>query len=92
MNFLAKLKSANALVISFAEHNGSYSAAYKNLFDWASRINTKVFQNKPTIFLASYQGRAARVVFWLPPLSLRHYLRHTLKAPFLCLVSTTTLT
>gem|GEM_PF-3746323 len=30
-DFLAKLESADALVISFAEHNGSYSAAYKNL-------------------------------------------------------------
>lgn len=55
-NFLAKLASADAIVVSFAEHNGSYSAAYKNLFDWASRIERKVFQNKPVIFLATSPG------------------------------------
>ena len=44
--FLEKIAGCDALVISFAEHNGSYSAAYKNLFDWCSRINPKVFQNK----------------------------------------------
>ena len=41
---------------SFAEHNGSYTAAYKNLFDWASRIDQKVFQNKPTVYLSTSPG------------------------------------
>ncbi len=31
--FLAKLANADAIVISFAEHNGSYTAAYKHSFD-----------------------------------------------------------
>ena len=44
------------MIVSFAEHNGSYSAAYKNLFDWASRIDQKVFQNKPTIYLSTSPG------------------------------------
>ena len=30
--FLAKIAASDALIISFAEHNGSYSVAYKNLF------------------------------------------------------------
>jgi len=55
-NFLAKLESADAIVVSFAEHNGNYTVAYKNLFDWASRINREVFQNKPTIFLGTSPG------------------------------------
>ncbi|MCG6201047.1 NADPH-dependent FMN reductase [Psychromonas antarctica] len=54
--FYQKLGEADVIVISFAEHNGSYSAAYKNLFDWTSRINTKVFQNKPVIMLATSPG------------------------------------
>ncbi|QSA19351.1 NAD(P)H-dependent oxidoreductase, partial [Vibrio furnissii] len=33
--FLRDLAQADAFVISFAEHNGHYPAAYKNLFDWA---------------------------------------------------------
>ncbi len=55
-NFLAKIESADALVISYAEHNGSYTAAYKNLFDWASRITRNVFQDKPAIYLATSPG------------------------------------
>jgi NAD(P)H-dependent FMN reductase len=55
-DFLAKIASADCLVISFAEHNGSYTAAYKNLFDWASRSEPQVYQDKPTIFLATSPG------------------------------------
>ncbi len=54
--FLQKLGSADAILISFAEHNGSYSAAYKNLFDWCSRIAPKVFQNKPMVLLSTSPG------------------------------------
>lgn len=54
--FYQKLGEADAIVISFAEHNGSYTAAYKNLFDWTSRINMQVFQNKPVIMLATSPG------------------------------------
>lgn len=54
--FLDKLGSADALVISFAEHNGNYSAAWKNLFDWCSRIEQKIFQKKPTVLLSTSPG------------------------------------
>jgi len=54
--FFAKLGQADAIIISFAEHNGSYTAAYKNLFDWTSRIDQKLFQNKPMIMLATSPG------------------------------------
>lgn len=54
--FFGKIGSADAVIVSFAEHNGSYSAAYKNLFDWASRIDQKVFQGKPTVFLSTSPG------------------------------------
>ena len=54
--FFEMIGSADAVIVSFAEHNGSYSAAYKNLFDWASRIDQKVFQDKPTVFLATSPG------------------------------------
>lgn len=55
-SFLEKIKNSDAIVISFAEHNGSYSAAYKNIFDWCSRINPKVYQNKPMILLSTSPG------------------------------------
>lgn len=54
--FFDKLGAADAIVVSFAEHNGSYTAAYKNLFDWTSRIDMKVFQNKPMLLLATSPG------------------------------------
>ncbi len=55
--FLAKIIASDALMISFAEHNGSYSAAYKNLFDWVSRIDPKVFQDKPMVLLSTSPGK-----------------------------------
>ncbi|MGR5131512.1 NADPH-dependent FMN reductase [Vibrio alfacsensis] len=54
--FLNDIAVADAIVVSFAEHNGSYPAAYKNLFDWATRIERNVFQNKPAVYLATSPG------------------------------------
>ncbi len=54
--FYQKIGEADALLISFAEHNGSYTAAYKNLFDWTSRIDQKVFQSRPMVMLATSPG------------------------------------
>lgn len=62
--FFDKICSADGIMISFAEHNGSYSAAYKNIFDWVSRIDMKVYQNKPMVMLSTSpgQGGAANVL------------------------------
>ncbi|RZJ24224.1 MAG: NADPH-dependent oxidoreductase [Flavobacterium sp.] len=54
--FLEKIASANVLVVSLAENNGNYSAAFKNLFDWCSRIRKDVFQEKPTLLMATSPG------------------------------------
>ena len=54
--FFDKIGAADVVLVSFAEHNGSYTAAYKNLFDWASRIDMKVYQGKPSIVLATSPG------------------------------------
>jgi NAD(P)H-dependent FMN reductase len=55
-SFLKKLAGADALIISFAEHNGLYTAAYKSLFDWASRVDRHVYQHKPIVMLATSPG------------------------------------
>ena len=52
----AKLGSADLIIISFAEHNGAYSTAFKNILDWTSRINMKTFQEKPMLLLATSPG------------------------------------
>jgi NAD(P)H-dependent FMN reductase len=54
--FLQKLKQADGIIISFAEHNGAYSAAYKNLYDWVSRIQPRVYQDKPMVLLSTSPG------------------------------------
>ena len=46
----------DAVMISFAEHNGLYTAVYKNVFDWMSRINKGVFQNKALLAMSASPG------------------------------------
>ena len=33
-NLLNEIKEADGIVLSLAEHNGAYSTAFKNAFDW----------------------------------------------------------
>ena len=54
--FLDKIASADILVVSLAENNGNYSAAFKNTVDWCSRINPKIFQDKPMLLMATSPG------------------------------------
>ena len=54
--FFDKITEADALIISFAEYNGNYTSAYKNVFDWASRIKMAVFQNKPIMHMSASLG------------------------------------
>lgn len=54
--FFARIGAADGLIISFAEHNGGYSAAFKNLFDWTSRIDMKLYQGRPMVLLATSPG------------------------------------
>lgn len=54
--FLDKISASDGIIISFAEHNGCYSAAYKNLYDWVSRIQPRVYQDKPMVLLSTSPG------------------------------------
>ncbi len=51
-----KLSSYDGFIISLAEHNGSYASAYKNTIDWLSRIERKVFYDKPMLLMAASPG------------------------------------
>ncbi|MDH3535610.1 MAG: NAD(P)H-dependent oxidoreductase [Gammaproteobacteria bacterium] len=55
-DFLHKISNCDGIIISFAEHNGAYSAAYKNLYDWISRIQPKVYRDKPMVLLSTSPG------------------------------------
>ena len=48
--------TADGFVVSLAEHNGSYSVAFKNAFDWLSRVNKYVFRDKPMLLLSTSPG------------------------------------
>jgi len=54
--FLQKISESDGIIVSFAEHNGAYSVAYKNLYDWVSRIQPKVYQDKPMVLLSTSPG------------------------------------
>lgn len=55
--FLDKLEQADLLIISMAEHNGSYTTAFKNLFDWTSRLKMKMFEGKKIVLLSTAPGQ-----------------------------------
>jgi NAD(P)H-dependent FMN reductase len=54
--FKLNLKKSDGIIISFAEHNGAYTAAFKNIFDWISRIEEIVWYNKPMFLLSTSDG------------------------------------
>ncbi|WP_411818758.1 NADPH-dependent FMN reductase [Hyphococcus sp. DH-69] len=54
--FLGKIQAADVIIVSFAEHNGSYTAAYKNIFDWVSRIDAKVYNDKKIVAFSASPG------------------------------------
>lgn len=54
--FTALLDNYDGFILSLAEHNGSYAAAFKNIYDWSSRIQNKVFRDKPLLLMATSPG------------------------------------
>ena len=55
-DFKRILHEADGIIISFAEHNGAYSTAFKNIFDWISRMGKDIWGNKPMLLLATAPG------------------------------------
>ena len=54
--FLDKIKNSDGIVLSLAEHNGAYATVFKNIFDWMSRIDGKLWSNKPMLLMATSPG------------------------------------
>lgn len=54
--FYEKIKSADILIASMAEHNGSYTAAFKNLLDWTSRLEPNLFKESKMVLLSTSPG------------------------------------
>jgi len=54
--FKNTLREADGIIISFSEHNGGFTAAFKNIYDWASRIERSMWLNKPMFLLSTSPG------------------------------------
>ena len=56
VDFREKMKGFDGFIVSLAEHNGSYTAVFKNLIDWLSVQEGKVWQGKPVLLLSTSPG------------------------------------
>jgi NAD(P)H-dependent FMN reductase len=59
--FLNIIKSTDGIVLSLAEHNGTYATVFKNLFDWMSRIDGKLWSDKPMLLMSTSPGARAGI-------------------------------
>lgn len=73
------IKKADGAIISLAEHNGAYTAAFKSIFDWISRIDPNAFETTPVLLLStSPGGRAGASVM---SIALDRFPRHGASIP-----------
>jgi NAD(P)H-dependent FMN reductase len=79
-DFYARIGEADAVLVSFAEHNGTYTTAYKNVFDWATRIDMRLYQDKPTVMLAASAGPTGGSIVLNAALALDAYFGYDIKA------------
>ena len=56
INFKREISNSDGIIISLAEHNGSYTSAFKNIFDWISVIEQDVWSSKPLLLLSTSTG------------------------------------
>ncbi|MGL1893246.1 MAG: NAD(P)H-dependent oxidoreductase [Spirochaetaceae bacterium] len=64
LDFVHMIEESDGIIISLAEHNGSYTAAFKNILDWASTSKRKLWDNKPMFLLSTAPGhRGGEAVF-----------------------------
>ena len=56
IEFLETVHSAAGIILSLAEHNGNFSAVFKNIYDWSSRIEPKLWNNIPMLLMATSPG------------------------------------
>jgi len=54
--FLETIQLADGIILSLAEHNGAYSTVFKNIFDWMSRIDGKLWNGVPMLLMATSPG------------------------------------
>ena len=56
IEFLKTLHTAEGIILSLAEHNGNFTSVFKNIYDWSSRIEKKLWNNIPMLLMATSPG------------------------------------
>jgi NAD(P)H-dependent FMN reductase len=57
-DFAKFIQKSDGIIISLAEYNGLHTAAFKNLWDWMSRLGTpQIWHDKPMFLLATSPSR-----------------------------------
>lgn len=54
--FIDIFKEFDGLILSTAEHNRNITAAFKNILDWASRIELHFLKEKPVFLMSTSPG------------------------------------
>lgn len=62
VEFKKHMVEADGIIISFAEYNGSYTAAFKNIMDWISVLGKDMWGNNPMLLMATSPGPRGAVV------------------------------
>lgn len=61
--FIKVIEESDVIVLSLAEHNGNFTVAFKNIMDWASRVDRSFWSDKPIFLLSTSPGsRGGRTV------------------------------
>jgi len=55
-DFKKYIVQADGIIISFSEHNGTYTAAFKNILDWVSRLEGMLWEERPMLLLSTSPG------------------------------------
>lgn len=56
VEFLETVHLADGIILSLAEHNGNFASVFKNIYDWSSRIEQKLWHNIPMLLMATSPG------------------------------------
>jgi len=61
MGLKQEISEADALIISVNEHNGSWSAFFKNVIDWLSRLDRNFLEGKKILLMSTSPGERGGV-------------------------------
>ena len=56
VSLTTQFNTCDGFIISFAEHNGSFAAGYKNVIDWISTQGKDMFNHKPMFLMSTSPG------------------------------------